>query len=123
MGASLLNLIKPRSGGMCKTETNNVPGRWNYVLRLGLLLVWMSTMSTAASAQGEVDFSQYETWSSESYTLDPRESFQLHVTFDDIKVRNWKLIVDGGDQNCDLNVVRTRDNSIIYQWHDQQFLF
>ncbi|MFT5231992.1 MAG: tetratricopeptide (TPR) repeat protein [Candidatus Krumholzibacteriia bacterium] len=120
MGASLLNLIKPRSGGMCKTETIIVPDRRNNVFCLGLLLVWMMTIAMAGAARAEVDFSQYETWSSESYTLDPRESFQLHVTFDDIKVRNWKLIVDGGDQNCDLNVVRTRDKSIIYQLNDQR---
>jgi len=128
MIAASLDLIKPRSWGMCKRETNIVSWshidawrdvrRWNLWPGMGLAAACL--LSWVQLAGAGVDYSQYETWSSESYTLQPRESFQLRVRFDDIKVRNWKLIVDGGDQNCDLNVVRTGDQSIIYQLNDQR---
>jgi tetratricopeptide (TPR) repeat protein len=74
------------------------------------LLLWAS-LATAAN---------YETWTSESITLAPRESSQLRVTYDQIQVRNWQLVVDGGDQNCDVNVRRERDQSLVYQKNDQR---
>lgn len=120
MGAALLNPIKPRSGGMCKTETKIVSCGRNLMPASWLLLVIAGLLGQAQPVAAVVDYSQYVYWSSESYTLQPRESFQLRVAFSDIKVRNWKLVVDGGDQNCDLNVVRLRDQLLIYQQHDQR---
>ena len=62
----------------------------------------------------------WEKWSSESFTLGPRESFQFHVGFDEIQVRSWKLVVDGGDMNCDLSVLRVRGEALLYYENDQQ---
>lgn len=103
MGHLLSALIKPASRRLCKFQT---------VLVGGLLLLFAGA---AVAADG-----MYETWSSDSFTLEPRESFQIQVTYDQIKVRNWKLVVDGGDRNCDLHVVRLKDKSLIYQLNDQQ---
>ncbi len=106
MGTTATDMIKPPSGILCKFQTGVVLG-----LVVGLLLA-----STMAQAQGGV----YETWSSDSFTLAPRESFQLKVSYDQIQVRNWKLVVDGGDQNCDVHVRRSRDGSLLYQQNDQR---
>ncbi|MEN8005923.1 MAG: hypothetical protein ABFS42_02870 [Candidatus Krumholzibacteriota bacterium] len=62
----------------------------------------------------------WEKWSSESFTLAPRESFQFHVEFDEIQVRSWKLVVDGGDMNCDLSVLRVKGEALLYYETDEQ---
>ena len=62
----------------------------------------------------------WEKWSSESFTLSPRESFQFHVGFDEIQVRSWKLMVDGGDMNCDLSVLRVKGEALLYYKIDEQ---
>ena len=62
----------------------------------------------------------WEKWSSESFTLTPRESFQFHVGFDGIQVRSWKLVVNGGDMNCDLSVLRVKGEALLYYETDQQ---
>jgi len=75
-----------------------------------LLLVLLAvTLAWPASVLGN-----WETYKSESYTLRPRESFQFRVAFDQIQVRSWKLVVDGGQELCDLNVLRLRDESLLY---------
>lgn len=58
-------------------------------------------------------------WSSESHTLEARESFQFRVAFADIPVRAWRLVVDGGDVRCDLNVLRRRDEALLYAVQDE----
>ncbi len=65
------------------------------------------------SAVGQAQY-RWETWHTETYTLEPRESFQFRVTFDDIQVRSWKLVVDGQDHNCDLSVLRVKGESLLY---------
>ncbi len=57
---------------------------------------------------------RWETWHTDSFTLDPGESFQFRVTFDDIQVRSWKLVVDGAGKNCDLSVLRVKGESLLY---------
>ena len=58
--------------------------------------------------------SLWEAWSSESFSLESRESFQMRVDFKDMPVRRWKLVVDGGDQKCDLSVLRTNGEELLY---------
>ena len=78
---------------------------------LGCLLLMPAV---AWAAQGV-----WEAWSSETFTLDARESFQFHVTFDQLPVRSWKLVVDGGEKNCDLSVLRVRGESLLYYKTDE----
>ena len=56
----------------------------------------------------------WEAYKSEVSTLRPRESFQFRVAFDQIQVRSWKLVVDGGQDRCDVNVLRLHDESLLY---------
>lgn len=74
------------------------------------------SFAAVASAQGGI----WEKRSSESFTLAPRESFQFHVTFDEIPVRSWKLKVDGGDMKCDLSVLRAKGEVLLYFKTDEQ---
>ncbi len=61
----------------------------------------------------------WETWSSESYTMAPRESFQLRASYEDIPTRRWLLVVDGGDRNCDLSVLRVKGEELLYYKIDE----
>ncbi len=106
MGTPSFALIKPRPGLLRKFQTG-------WALILGCWLV--SAAGGALAANGV-----YETWSSDSFTLAPRESFQLRLDYEQIPVRSWKLVVDGGDQNCDVLVTRLLDNSLMYQENDQR---
>jgi|GEM_PF-1965424 len=56
----------------------------------------------------------WETWRSESYTLSPRESFQIRFAAEDVPARRWLLVVDGGDWNCDLSVLRYKGEELVY---------
>ena len=116
MGNLMSGLIKPASGRLCKFQTGKCvrQGRWVF-LAVPLVLAILLAAGVAIADNG-----LYETWSADSFTLMPRESFQVAVTYDQIQVRNWKLVVDGGDQNCDLHVIRLKDNSLLYQQNDQQ---
>lgn len=76
------------------------------LLALGVLILGGFSPARA----GEV----WEAWSSDTFTLGPRESFQFHVTYDQIQVRTWKLVVDGGDRNCDLSVLRVDGEALVY---------
>jgi len=58
--------------------------------------------------------SGWETWASEVVQLDARESFQMQVGFAEIPVRNWKIVVDGGDHKCDLSLLRVNGEELIY---------
>ena len=82
------------------------------------VLVLLAIVLSAAGAWAQNGV--WEKWSSESFTLGPRESFQFHVGFDEIQVRSWKLVVDGGDMNCDLSVLRVRGEALLYYETDQQ---
>jgi len=88
-----------------------------YGLTLGLALsLALGLPSRLAAAQG----GYWEKYSSESFTLKPKETFQFHVTFAEIPVRVWKLVVDGGDWQCDLSVFRVRDDAILYYKIDER---
>lgn len=111
MGTAATAMIKPPRSVLCKFQTE-----WaRAALMLGLG-GWLLLTAGAAMAVNGV----YESWKSESFTLIPRESFQLKVNYEQIQVRNWKLVVDGGDQNCDVHVLRLKDESLIYQLNDQR---
>lgn len=56
---------------------------------------------------------------SEVYNLEPGESTQFRIDFDQLPVRTWILSVDGGRLPCDLNVLRLEDGALLYQQHDE----
>jgi len=95
-----------RSGRVAKTDSR---------LLAGLLVTVIVAAAGAAGAQGN----GWVRWSSESYSLAARESFQFRVKFDEIPVRSWQLVVDGGDERCDLNVVRRRGEALLYAVNDE----
>ncbi len=61
----------------------------------------------------------WETWTSESYFMTPRESFQLRTFYEDMPTRRWLLVVDGGDENCDLSVLRVKGEELLYYKIDE----
>ena len=61
----------------------------------------------------------WESYTSENFTLAPRESFQLRIVYEQIPVRAWQLVVDGGDQNCDLSVLRVNGEELLYYKTDE----
>jgi tetratricopeptide (TPR) repeat protein len=62
---------------------------------------------------------EWSTWSSENISLDARQSFQMRVTFDDLPLRSWKLVVDGGDRRCDLSLLRVNGEELLYYKTDE----
>ncbi|MBU0743435.1 hypothetical protein KKG45_02350 [bacterium] len=58
-------------------------------------------------------------WGTETYNLEPGESVQFRVEFDDIPLRAWILTVEGDQRLCDLNVLRLGNNQLVYQKHDE----
>jgi len=83
-------------------------------------VLWASLgiLSTAFAGVGS-DQGIWETWTSESYTMAPRESFQLHMNYNDFATRRWLLVVDGGDQKCDLSVLRVKGEELLYYKTDE----
>lgn len=82
-----------------------------------LLLIGLGVCLLAgpeSRAVAGTDGGNWQTWSAETYTLEPRESFQLRVDYPDIPTRRWRLVVDGGDQNCDLSVLRVQGEELLY---------
>lgn len=90
-------------------------GPWPTVLFAFLAVVWLAAGAGAAAAAGGKDNpAVWAAWSSESFSLAPRQSFQMRVAFTDIPVRRWKLVVDGGDRKCDLSLLRTNGEELVY---------
>ena len=77
-------------------------------------VVFLALLWPAPAAMGADNPSMWAAWSSESFSLAARESFQIRVAFKDMPVRRWKLVVEGGDQKCDLTVLRTNGEELIY---------
>ena len=70
--------------------------------------------AAAQAADQSHDAGGWEVWKSVSYTLDAKASFQFRIKYDDIPVRAWKLVVDGGDELCDLSVLRVKGEELLY---------
>ena len=66
------------------------PG-WGSRFRAGFMLPVLLGVLLSPTA-GHAQY-RWETWHTETFTLEPRESFQFRVAFDDIQVRSWKLVV------------------------------
>lgn len=77
-------------------------------------LLLASGFGSAVEALEPDNPSLWQTWSSESFTLDSSESVQMQIDFGAIPCRRWKLVVDGGDFKCDLRVVRARGEELVY---------
>jgi tetratricopeptide (TPR) repeat protein len=79
-----------------------------FLLVLALSPVFMGTRAVAGNSPA------WEAWTSETFSLAPLESFQMRIRFSDIPVRRWKLVVDGGDQRCDLTLLRAAGEELLY---------
>ncbi len=93
---------------------NSRDGWKSFIFVTTMLLFLMVSFQVGAETRPDPMDGLWETWSSESYTLQPRESFQFPVAYDDIPARRWRLVVNGGDTNCDLSVLRMADESLVY---------
>ncbi|MHB8080183.1 MAG: tetratricopeptide repeat protein [Candidatus Krumholzibacteriia bacterium] len=62
-----------------------------------------------AAADGEL-----VSWGQESWRLEPGETFQFTVTFAQIPVRAWRLVVEGDHVLSDLLIRRVADGSLLY---------
>lgn len=88
---------------------------WGYfIITMGTFVMLMGASPGWAQNKPDPMDSMWETWSSESYTLLAKESFQFPVAYEDIPARRWRLVVEGGDINCDLSVLRMADESLLY---------
>ncbi len=95
------------------TELRRAIGR-NFlgVLAATLLAsVGLGPMAFAAEVQ---EPGYWTVWSSESYTMYPRESFQVRLDDSQIQTRRWVLVVDGGEHRCDLSVLRVKGEELVY---------
>ena len=85
-----------------------------------LLVMGLLLLPGYGALAGEADNSLFwEAWSSESYSLASRESFQMRIGFQDLPVRRWKMVVDGGDKNCDLSLLRVNGEELLYYKTDE----
>jgi len=82
-----------------------------------LLAVCMTTPAVAGSDGGPLHLVR---WSGESVRLQPGETATLQVSFDQMPLRRWTLLVESsGERVCHLNVVRDRDGSLLYDVRDE----
>lgn len=87
---------------------DTMPGRG--AVQALLLLSLLAVGAGSAGAQSE----RGEIWAHEDYALQPRESVQFGVKYDQIPVRRWTLVVDGGGRQCDLSVLRVEGEELLY---------
>ena len=73
-----------------------------------LVLVLVATSGAHGQEAG------WERYSAENFTLGEKESIQLRVEYEQIPVRSFKLVVDGGDRKCDLSVLRVLGEELLY---------
>lgn len=84
---------------------------------LGALLV---TLGWGAALAAEVqEPGTWEVWSSESYTMYARETFQVRFDESQIQTRHWLLVVEGGRHRCDLSVLRVKGEELLYYKTDE----
>ena len=117
MGTSRIVPIKPATGVFCKPGPGASRG-WckrgtSHAAAVTLLVLLLAACGAGLAAESEV-------WSSDNVELDAKASAQLNITFEQIPARSWTLVVDGGDRNCDLNIRRERDGSLLYQGLDER---
>ena len=93
-------------------------GKWAFSVLVAVFAAGVGTPLVSWAGVGP-DESIWETWTSESYTMVPRESFQLQLDDKDIISRRWLLVVDGGDENCDLSVLRVKGEELLYYKIDE----
>jgi len=78
-------------------------------LRSCILPLLVSCLLPVAGWSGEQTI-----WGTETYNLEPGETFQFQVTFADVPLRRWTLVVDGDQRLCTVSVARSRDGSLLY---------
>ena len=61
-----------------------------------------------------------ETWGDEDYRLEPGESTSFVVSFDEIPVRRWVLLVESDGGISHLNVRRVADGSLLFDARDER---
>lgn len=83
--------------------------------RMWVLLHFLFLASLVAAVSPAAEDLDWERYSSESFTLVPREGFQFRVSYDQIPVRSFKLVVTGNADNlCDLSVLRVNGEELLY---------
>ena len=85
-----------------------------YTLAGPAILALVLLLGTNVAQAGE-----WESYTSESISLQARQSFQMRVTFDDLPLRSWRLVVDGGDRRCDLSLLRVKGEELLYYKTDE----
>jgi len=58
-------------------------------------------------------------WGRQTYLLEPRESVSFEVTFAEIPVRRWVLLVETDGRPADLNLRRVRDGGLVHDQKDE----
>ena len=82
-------------------------------------LFFLALLLPGPAATAGVPEGQWVAWGTETYNLEPGESVQFRVDFEDIPLRAWILTVEGDQRLCDLNVLRLGDDALVYQKHDE----
>ena len=77
-----------------------------------VLLVIVAWLAGSAVALGQSEAG--EIWAQEDYALEARESFQFSIRYEEIPVRRWDLVVDGGEGTCDVSVLRVLGEELVY---------
>ena len=86
--------------------SRTMPARGDRTAVLAPLLALLLAGATWPPAARADQF--WESWGQETYRLEPGESLQFSVAYEDIPVRSWRLVVEGDYILCDLHVLRLR---------------
>jgi len=81
------------------------------------LLIFIGISLVALTVRAGVPEGLWVAWGTETYNLEPGESVQFRIDFDDIPLRAWILTVEGDQRLCDLNVLRLDNAQLVYQQH------
>ena len=83
------------------------------------LAPWPAALLLAAAlgpapGRAQAPAGQQRVWGTEAYNLERGETFQFQVTFAEVPLRRWTLVVDGDQRLCDVSVVRQGTGALLY---------
>ncbi len=85
----------------------------------GRVHLGLAVLLLAGAAVAQYPPPGLESWGRQTYLLDPGESVQFPVTFQEIPVRRWFLLVEGDGRPAHLNVRRDRGGDLLYDQRDE----
>jgi hypothetical protein len=107
-------MAKDRPNRWCRPG-RGTPQRWLLTATtwasLALGVLWPGVPAGGAET--------WESWGTETYKLGAGESFQFRVSYEQIPVRAWRLVVEGDYVLCDLHILRLKDESLLYYQRDE----